>query len=809
MTTGLSDVAVRATYRSADATRLRLRFGGVPATAFLIALSIYLASHAGFALRLPQSGIGFVWPPNAILFAAFLLLPTSSWGVALVAALVGHIAAHTQDGIGLGAQLISFVGNASQALLGAWMVRLYAGPRPHLDDLRAAALFVAACVAAPVAASFLPAMLYVELGWAPSFWTAYRARVFANVATGLMLTPVIFLAPAAIRELRRRPGRAIEFCGLLVALFVVHAAAFRWTPSGSVGLPALLYLPLPVLLWAAVRFGPFGLSAALTVVALQWIPDARDGVGPFVGATPASSVVSLQVFFIVAAVPLLLLAALSEARTRWDSALRASEARNRAILTAIPDLMFLQTADGVYLDFHAKDRSKLLVPPERFLGRRPEEVMPAALAAQFKEAFAAATEHDPAVVQYTLPIQGENRTYQARVVRCDGDHRLSIVQDVTERTRAEERLRDSERRYTLATSAARVGVWDWDLRTNQVYVDPSINTDLGLDPRGPGRSAIEWVPLFHAADLDQAHKRMTAHVDGRIPSVELECRLFHSDGSIRWFVARGAIVERAGARPIRASGTATDITERKEAEEALHHAQMEVARMGRMSALGELAASIAHEIDQPLCAIVANVNACQRWLQGRGAELGDVREALADVVTDSNRASEVIRRTRELFRHAPVEHAPVDLNEVIREVIALARSRADRNHVRCSTDLCTGLPRVMGDRIQLQQVVFNLIVNGLDAMRDVDRERHLSLRTWREASDVLISVSDTGTGLDPRKAERIFDPFFTTKPEGMGMGLAITRSIVQAHGGRLWAVPNDSSGATFHIVLPAEGLPSD
>ena len=127
MTTGLSDVAVRATYGSADATRVRLRFGGVPATAFLIALSVYLASHAGFALRLPQSGIGFVWPPNAILFAAFLLFPTSSWGVALVAALVGHIAAHTQDGIGLGAQLVSFVGNASQALLGAWMVRLYCG----------------------------------------------------------------------------------------------------------------------------------------------------------------------------------------------------------------------------------------------------------------------------------------------------------------------------------------------------------------------------------------------------------------------------------------------------------------------------------------------------------------------------------------------------------------------------------------------------------------------------------------------------------------------------------------------------------
>jgi PAS domain S-box-containing protein len=784
-----------------------VRLGGFP-TALFISIAIYLASLAGFALRLPQSGIGVVWPPNAILLAVCLLLPTRSWPLALVGALAGHLGAHTQDGLPFSAQLVSFSGNAAQAMLGAWMMRLYAGPRPHLHDLRAAALFVAASVAAPIAASFLPAGVYVQLGWAGDFWSAYRARVLANVTTTLMLAPVIFLAPAAIAKLRRRSGRAIEFAGLVVGLILVHAVAFKWVSSATVGLPALLYLPLPLLLWAAIRFGPFGLSAALTIVALQWIPDVRDGVGLFAGTTPVSSVISLQLFLIVAAVPLLFLAALSDARAQWDSALRGSEARNRAILNAIPDLMFLQTADGVYLDYHAKDPRKLLVSPDQFLGKRIEDVLPPPLAVEFTTAFARATEHDPSVVQYALPIGGEERTYQARVVRCDGDKRLSIVQDVTERTRAEERLRDSERRYTLATTAARMGVWDWDLLTNRVYVDPAINSDLGLDPPGPGRLSLEWARRFHPADLDQARKRMAAHLDGRVPSVELECRLFHKDGTVRWFMARGAVVERADGRPVRASGTATDITERKEAEEALHRAQAELARMSRMSALGELAASIAHEIDQPLCAIVANANACMHWLEGHGAELGDVREALRDVVSDSNRASDVIRRTRELFRHAPVEKAPIDLNQIVREVVALAQNRADRNHVRCATDCASDLPHVMGDRVQLQQVIFNLVVNGLDAMRDVDRERHLTLRTWRETSDVLVAVSDTGSGLDPREAERIFDPFFTTKPEGMGMGLAITRSIVQAHGGRLWAVPNPSGGATFHIVLPAQGVPS-
>jgi PAS domain S-box-containing protein len=737
------------------------------------------------------------------------LLPARSWLLALGAALGGHIAAHTQYGLALDVQLVSFAGNGAQALLGACLMRLHVGSRPHLDDLRAAAVFVAAAVTAPFVASLLPAGAYVQLGWASSFWTGYRARVLANVTTMLMLAPVIFLAPAAVAELRRRPGRMIEFCGLLGGLLLVQALAFRWAPAVHLGLPALLYLPLPLLLWAAVRFGPFGLSAALTVVALQWLPVARDGLGPFANATtPVSSIASLQVFLIVASVPLLLLAALSEARTRWGDALRQSEARTRAILSAIPDLMFLQTAGGVFLDYHSRDPGKLLVPPDQFLGKGIEEVFPPPLAAEFMNAFTTATEDVPSVVQYALPILGEERTFQARVVRCEGDKRLSIVQDVTERTRAEERLRDSERRYTLATTAARVGVWDWDLRTNRVYVDPSINTDLGLEPHGPARLTIEWFRLFDLTSLDQAAPRIAAHVEGRVPSVELECRLFHRDGTVRWFLVRGAIVERAKGQPVRASGTATDITERKEAEAALHRARVELGRMSRMSALGELAASIAHEIDQPLCAIVANANACMRWLEGNGAQLGEVREALVDVVTDSNRASEVIRRTRELFRHAPVEQTPVDVNEVIREVVALAQGRVERNHVRCTTDLDGDIPRVMGDRIQLQQVIFNLVANGLDAMHDVDRERQLTLRTWRETSDVLVAVSDTGSGLDPREAERIFDPFFTTKPEGMGMGLAITRSIVQAHGGRLWAVSNPTGGATFHIILPAEGVPS-
>jgi len=245
------------------------------------------------------------------------------------------------------------------------------------------------------------------------------------------------------------------------------------------------------------------------------------------------------------------------------------------------------------------------------------------------------------------------------------------------------------------------------------------------------------------------------------------------------------------------------LTERKRADEALREAQVELAHVTRVTTIGGLAAAIAHEINQPLAAVITNGSACLRWLAGTTPNLDEARQAVGRIIRDGNRASDVIAKIRALLRKTGTEKERLDMNDVIREVVALAQSEIRRNGVALRAQLEGNIPPVLGDRVQLQQVVLNLIMNGIEAMSAVgDRPRELIISTQSgEIDQVHVTVQDSGIGLDPKSMERIFDAFYTTKSEGMGMGLAISRSIVENHDGRLWAVPNDGPGATFQFTL--------
>ena len=245
------------------------------------------------------------------------------------------------------------------------------------------------------------------------------------------------------------------------------------------------------------------------------------------------------------------------------------------------------------------------------------------------------------------------------------------------------------------------------------------------------------------------------------------------------------------------------LTERRRAQDALREAQVELAHVTRVTTIGGLAAAIAHEINQPLAAVITNGDACLRWLAGTTPNLDEARQAVGRIIRDGNRASDVIAKIRALLRKTGTEKERLDMNDVIREVVALAQSEVRRNGVALRAQLEGNIPPVLGDRVQLQQVVLNLIMNAIEAMSVVgDRARELIISTQSgEIDQVHVTVQDSGIGLDPQRMERIFDAFYTTKPEGMGMGLAISRSIVENHGGRLWAVPNDGPGATFQFTL--------
>jgi PAS domain S-box-containing protein len=309
--------------------------------------------------------------------------------------------------------------------------------------------------------------------------------------------------------------------------------------------------------------------------------------------------------------------------------------------------------------------------------------------------------------------------------------------------------------------------------------------------RWPEMTPAEWLTVTEGAVA-----RMSA--TGSCEPFEKE--FFRKDGSRVPVLMGAAALE--GSRE-EAVAFVLDLTERKRAEGALRQAQADLAHVGRVTTLGEMAASIAHEVNQPLSGVVINANACLRFLTGATPNLDEVRDGLQAIARDGRRASDVIARIRALARRTPGEKAPLDINEVIREVVVLAEGEARRTHAGVRIELAGDLPRVAGDAVQLQQVVLNLLLNGLDAMHaEAAGPRELVISTQREAGTrVRVAVRDSGSGIDPQSAARIFDPFYTTKRNGIGMGLSISRSIVEQHGGRIWAVPNDGPGTTFQFTV--------
>ncbi len=315
-----------------------------------------------------------------------------------------------------------------------------------------------------------------------------------------------------------------------------------------------------------------------------------------------------------------------------------------------------------------------------------------------------------------------------------------------------------------------------------------------------------WTTPFHPEDIGgHLDKWRSALASGE--PFENEARVRRAaDGEYRWFLIRGMPLRDERGNIVKWYGTMTDIEDRKRAEEALRKANADLAHITRVMTMGELAASIAHEINQPLAAVVTNADACMEWLSREPPNLEEARVAVDCIAQDGTRASEVIRHIRAMFTKANPERTTVHVNELIREIGGLMQAEASRNQVALQTELAPDLPATVGDRIQLQQVIVNLVLNGIEAMSAVtDRPRSLVIRSERQDSDqVLIAVRDSGVGIDAKDFRRIFDAFFTTKAQGMGMGLSICHSIVEAHGGRLWASSNSDHGATLQFTLPAD-----
>lgn len=498
-----------------------------------------------------------------------------------------------------------------------------------------------------------------------------------------------------------------------------------------------------------------------------------------------------------------------EALQRAFDEIKKSEDRLRLVIDTIPTLVWRAGPDGVP-DF-------LNQPALDYTGLSPDQAETG-----WPRAFHPDDKKSMLVKWSAIRASGIPGELVARLRRFDGEYRWFLFRgvplrdehgnivkwygsstDIEDRKRAEEELRRSEAKLVEAQRVSQTGSFVWNASTGERVGSKEFFRILGYDE--PRSVTFEMV-------LDRAHPEDRARVEKAIEraarngeDLDYEHRLLMPDGSVK-YVHVVAHADRDQADQLEFIGAVVDVTATKLAEEKLHKAQVELAHVMRVTTLGELTASIAHEVNQPLAAIITNAEACLRWLDRETPDLPAARRSVEWVIKGGNRASEVIRRVRTLAKKSGFEKVPLDVNDVVKEVIVLVQRELSSQLVSLRSELAPALPAILGDRVQLQQVIINLVMNGIEAMQQItDRPRELMIRSGQdEAHRVLLSVTDCGVGISAENASQLFDAFFTTKSSGMGMGLSICRSIVEAHDGRLSALPNQGPGATFQFVLPSQ-----
>ncbi len=392
-------------------------------------------------------------------------------------------------------------------------------------------------------------------------------------------------------------------------------------------------------------------------------------------------------------------------------------------------------------------------------------------------------------------LMNEQQAEHARLLEAGDQNNASMA-----------RLREAQQRYELATAAGGVGVWDWNMRTGDFQIEGDLKRVLGYANGEIRDHLVDWMRLVDPLDRPALLAHLDAFTSGAVGSFNMEFRLVHRDGSRRWIASKGAVTERIDDARTHAVGTYADVTDRKASERALREATDALARTWRISAMTELSASLAHELNQPLTAIVTNATACISWIES-GTSTAELKAPLTDVVLDARRASHIVERTRELFVNRPSEYRPLDINDVVRDILEIAQPRLRELHIALDLRLDAGLPPVIADAVQIRQVILNLVINAADAMRDAPDHRLLSIRSRRSRNVVAVNVRDTGRGFSQETRRQLFEPFYTTKAGGLGMGLAISRSIMRSHTGSIHALRNVGDGATFRVKLPAAESP--
>jgi PAS domain S-box-containing protein len=504
-----------------------------------------------------------------------------------------------------------------------------------------------------------------------------------------------------------------------------------------------------------------------------------------------------------------------DAQKQSQIKLQESEARYRLLIETASDAVISADENGAITFANPSTMRIFGYPPSDLIGKALTVLMPKSLRSAYQEGLRRYLSTGKRQLNWRgielIGLRKDGQEFPVSVslgeLSKDGHSVFTaFVRDISEQKRAEESLRRTHSYLAQAESLAGIGTFAWEVPGRRpLYLSEEWYRIYDFDPKHGMPSWEQYLQRIQPDDLGGL-KEASDRAIAEKSHYDIEFRIVVPGGKIKFLHAVGEPVFGPTRELQQFVGVVMDVTESRRTEEErerLRRAQAELTYVNRVSTMGELTASLAHEIKQPIGAAVTNAEACFRLLDRDQPDILEAREAALEMVKDARRAADIIDRVRLLYQRGSSQLVAVEVNEVIQEMVMMLQNEANRHSVAIRTDLARGLPRVTADRVQLQQVLMNLILNSIEAMRGTSGELDIKSRL-ADGGQLLISITDTGVGLPTENTEQIFNPFFTTKPQGTGLGLAITRSIVEAHGGRIWATANSNRGATFHFTLPGK-----